>query len=268
MKYKLLVVDIDGTLIKRDWSISAENRKALAAARQSGVAVALSTGRAAEACRSIIDQLALDGYHIFFDGALVASLEEEVYAKPLDGGVVGEAIEFVHRHNIGLELYSLTHYFVERENWATEIHRRYFGIEPTVVDFASLGRERIIKGGLITRSAEERAKAESFRRYFDQRLHFSVAGLPAFPEIVFFNILAPHVSKGEALEVLVSRLGVSLDEVMAVGDGSNDVALLSRAGLAVAMGNAPAEVKAIADHTTLDVDQNGLAAAIERFLPG
>jgi hypothetical protein len=269
VKYKLLVVDIDGTLLGRDWSISAEDREAVAAARRSGMAVSLSTGRAAEACRSIIGQLSLDGYHIFFDGALVSSFEEEVYAEPLDRGVVREAIEFAHWHNIALELYSVSHYFVERENWATEIHRQYFELEPTVVDFAELWRgERIIKGGLITRSAEEAAKARSFRLHFDRSLHFSVARSPAFPGIEFFNVVAPEVSKGKALAALASHLGISLSEVMAVGDGTNDIALLSLAGLAVAMGNAPDEVKAIADYTTLDVEHSGLAAAIEKFLLG
>jgi len=79
-------------------------------------------------------------------------------------------------------------------------------------------------------------------------------------------VVAPEVSKGRALEALSLHLGISLSEVMAVGDGTNDITLLSRAGLAVAMDNAPDEVKAVADYITLDVDQNGLAAAIERFL--
>ncbi len=267
MKYKLLVVDIDGTLLGRERSISAEDRRALAEARRSGIAVSLSTGRAAKACRSIIDQLSLDGYNIFFDGALVSSLDEEVYVEPLDRGVVREAIEFAHWHNIALELYSVSHYFVERENWATEIHRQYFELEPTVVDFTGLWkRERIIKGGLITRSPEEMAKARSFRLHFDHSLHFSLARSPAFPDVEFTNVVAPEVSKGKALAALASYLGISLGEVMAVGDGTNDISLLSLAGLAVAMDNAPDEVKAVAHHTTLDVDHNGLAAAIEKFL--
>jgi Cof subfamily protein (haloacid dehalogenase superfamily) len=267
VKYKLLVVDIDGTLLSRDGSISVEAREALAEARCSGIAVSLSTGRAAQACRSIIDQLALDGYHIFFDGALVSNLGEEIYAQPLAREVVREAVEFVRRHDIYLELYSATHYFVERENWATEIHRQYFELEPTVVDFTDLWkRERIIKGGLITHSPEEMAKARSFRLHFDRSLRFSGARSPAFPGVEFLNIVAPEVSKGKALEVLASHLGISLSEVMAVGDGTNDIPLLSLAGLAVAMDNAPAQVKAIAHCTTLDVDHNGLAAAVRKFL--
>jgi len=267
VKYKLLVVDVDGTLLSREGSISVEAREALAEACRSGIVVSLSTGRAAEACRSIIDQLALDGYHIFFDGALVSNLDEEVYAEPLGSQVVREAVEFVQRHDIYLELYSATHYFVERENWATEIHRQYFKLEPTVVDFTDLwNRERIIKGGLVTDSPQEAAKVRNFWLHFNGRLQFSWARTPAFPGVDFINVIAPEVSKGKALEALASYLGIPLSQVMAIGDGTNDIPLLSLAGLAIAMGNAPDEVKAVANYTTLDIDHSGVAAAINKFL--
>ena len=269
MKYKLLVVDVDGTLLGRDGSISAEDRQALAKARQSGIWVSLSTGRAAQSCLPIIDQLSLDGYHIFFDGALVSSpdLGEEVYAEPLDSGVVREAVEFVHRNDVYLELYSATRFFVERETWATKIHREFFNLEPTVVDFTDLwNKETIIKGGLVTSSPQEIAKARSFYLQFDRSLKFSRARSPAFPGVEFTNVLAPEVSKGKALEALASHLGLSMSEVAAIGDGVNDISLLSVAGLAFAMQNAPDEVKAVAHYVTLDVDHSGLAAAVNRFL--
>ena len=267
MKYKLLVVDIDGTLLGRERSISAENREALDEARRAGIMVSLSTGRAVQACRSILSQLALDGFHIFFDGALVSDLGQEVYAEPLDRGVVREAVEFAHLHNLDLELYSATHYFVERETWSTDAHRRFFGVEPTIVDFTGLWeRERIIKGGLVSVNSQQVAKARDFYTQFKGSLHFSLARSPAFPDVEFTNVVAPEVSKGRALEALASHLGISLAEVMAVGDGANDISLLSRTGLAVAMDNAPDEVKAVAHHVTLDVEGNGLAAAIRKFL--
>jgi Cof subfamily protein (haloacid dehalogenase superfamily) len=267
MDYKLLVVDIDGTLLGRGRSISAENRRALDRARRSGVRVAISTGRAVLACTSVLEQLALDGYHIFFDGALVSDLGSEVYARPLDRGVVGEAVEFARWLEIDLELYSAAHYFVERETWSTNAHRQFFGIEPSVVDFSGLWqRERIIKAGLASVDSGQVAKARQFSARFDGRLYFSIARSPAFPGVEFTNVVAPEVSKGKALEALALHLGVLLSEVMAVGDGTNDITLLDKAGLAVAMDNAPDEVKAVADHIAPDVDQNGLAAAVERFL--
>jgi Cof subfamily protein (haloacid dehalogenase superfamily) len=267
MKYRLLVVDIDGTIIGKDGHVSAEDRKALAKVRRKGIGVSLSTGRAAQGCRPIIEQLALDGYHIFCDGALVSNLDEEVYAEPIKSGVARKAIEFARQHDIYLELYSASRFFVERETWATEIHRDFFNLEPTVVDFSGLWeRERIIKGGLVTASPEEAAKAKSFRLHFDHSLHFSVARSPAYPNVDFFNVVDLGVSKGKALAALASHFGIALTEVMAIGDGDNDIPLLSSAGLAVAMGNATDEVKAVAHHITLDVEHSGLAAAVKKFL--
>jgi Cof subfamily protein (haloacid dehalogenase superfamily) len=267
MKYRLLVVDIDGTLIGKDGSISPEDGEALTKARQSGIKVSLSTGRAAQSCLPIIKQLALDGYHIFFDGALVSNFDEEVYAEPLDRVVVRKAIEFARQKDIYLELYSANRFFVKQETWATKIHREFFHIEPTLVDFTGLWeRERIIKGGLVTASPEEEAKVKTFRLQFERSLHFSLARSPAYPGVEFTNVVSLGVSKGKALAALASHLGISMAEVMAIGDGTNDIQLLSAAGLAVAMGNAPDEVKAVADQVTLDVEHSGLAAAVKKFL--
>ncbi len=267
--YKLLVVDIDGTLLGSDGSISVEDREALAKASHSGVQVSLSTGRVIKACLSIIDQLSLDGYHIFFDGALVGSPEQnkEIYVQPISEVMVRQMVEFAHRHDINLELYSATRYFAERESWSTDIRREFFGIQATIIDLAKLWRkERIIKGTLTVTSAEERAKADRFYLQFKDSLNFTWTKSLAYPDVDFINILDPEVSKGKALEALASHLGVSLAEVMAVGDGANDIPLLSLVGLAVAMGNAPDKVKAIAHHITLDADHSGLAAAINKFL--
>jgi hypothetical protein len=269
MKYKLLVVDIDGTLIGRDGSISVEDREALAKACDLGIWVSLSTGRVPRACLNIIKQLSLDGLHIFFDGALVSNpnQSEEVYVQPLNKLIVKEAVEFARSNDIYLELYSATRYFVEQETWGTDIHRQFFDLEPIVVDFTKLlNHERIIKAELMTSTAEEVAKARSFYLQFNDRLHFSWVRTPAYPGVDFINVVDPGVSKGKALAALVLHLGISMTEVMAVGDGTNDIPLLSSAGLAIAMDNAPDEVKAIAHHVTLDVDHNGLAAAINRFL--
>jgi len=269
MKYRLLVVDIDGTLVDKNGVISAEDEKALAKAAASGVKVSLSTGRVIKACRRIIAQLSLDGYHIFFDGALVSdpAQDKEVYVQPLKKTVVRRAVEFARLNDIYLELYSAEHFFAERENWSDEVHYRFFGVGPRIVDFSGIWqRERIVKAELVVHNPEERKKAELFQSKFNGCLRFSIARSPAYPEIDFINIIDPAVSKGEALKALASFLSVSIGEVIAIGDGLNDISLLEAAGLAVAMGNAPADVKKVADYVSLDVGHSGVAAAIGRFL--
>lgn len=268
-EYKLLVVDIDGTIVDKNGDISDEDKKALAQAAASGVKVSLSTGRVIKACQRIIRELSLDGHHIFFDGALVSdpSQSTEVYVQPLEKDVVRRAVLFARANDIYLELYSADHFFAEQTNWSDDIHRRFFRVGPTLVDFTGIwGRERIIKAELVVHSPEEATKARIFQDEFAGSLRFSIARSPAYPTIDFINIIAPEVSKGKALATLASFLGVPISQVMAVGDGLNDIPLLEAAGLAVAMGNAFPEVKKVADYITLDIDHNGLAAAIKRFL--
>ena len=267
--YKLLVLDIDGTLLDKNGAISAEDRDALARVGDLGLPVSLATGRVATACSEVISQLSLDSYHIFFDGALVSAPDhgKEIYVQPIDKMVVKQAVEFAQLNGINLDFYSADQYFVGRETWASDIRRDFYHTPPAVVDIGKLWQqERIIKGALTLRSPEEKTKAELLYLQFKDSLSFSLTKTPAYPEVDFINVLAPGVSKGRALSALASHLGISLTEIMAIGDGPNDISLLSSAGLAVAMGGAPDELKAVADYITLDVDHNGLAAAINKFL--
>ena len=267
--YKLLVVDIDGTLLDKNGAISAEDRDAVAKVGESGIQVALSTGRVTQSSLGVIKQLALDGYHVFFDGALVTNPEkgEEIYVRPISRELLRQTVEFAHQNEITLDFYSSTHYFVGRETWGSDIRRDFYLTPPTIVDITKLWQtERIIKAIMTVKSPEEKAKANSFYLHFKDSLSFSWTKTPAYPEVDFINVLAPDVSKGEALAALASFLGIPLTEVMAIGDGTNDVSLLSKAGLAVAMADAPDELKAVADYVTLDVEHNGAAEAIKRFL--
>ena len=267
--YKLLVVDIDGTLVDGSGVISDEDRNALAKVGDLGLPISLSTGRAMTACLKIISQLSLNSYHVFFDGALVSDPNhgKEIYVQPVGQMIAEQAIEFAHLHGINLEFYSADHYFVERETWTSDIRRDFYHTLPTVVDISKLWqKERIIKGVLTVRSPEEKARVELLSLQFKDSLSFSLTKTPAYPEVDFINVLALGVSKGRALPALASHLGISLTEVVAIGDGSNDISLLSSAGLAIAMGGAPDGLKAVADYITLDVDHNGLAAAVKKFL--
>jgi Cof subfamily protein (haloacid dehalogenase superfamily) len=267
--YKLLVVDIDGTLLNSRGLISSEDSEAIARVEKTGLPVSLSTGRAAMASAWVLDYLHLKGYHIFFDGALVFDPvnKHEIYAEYIDSDLAKEAIDFARQHNIHFDLYTSTEYFIERESWAVEIRRQFFRIEPTFKNLDEVCmRERIIKGTVIIRTPAEKALAVEFQKQFQGKLSFSWTKTPAYPDVDFINVLSPQVSKGKALEELCAELKVQLSEVVAIGDGVNDVSLLKKAGLAVAMGNGVDELKSVAHTITHDVDHGGVAEAIKRFL--
>jgi 5-amino-6-(5-phospho-D-ribitylamino)uracil phosphatase len=267
--YKLVVIDIDGTLLIRADDISAENKAALKKLRRRGVAVSLCSGRAIQAARSVIDQLNLDGYHIFFDGALVTDPagKDHVYIKTIEHDLVQRAAAFAHRQNIIMDVFTATGYYAESESWVTDLRRDYFKVIPTLTDFSRLpAGEKVVKGTLVVRSPAEKSGAELFRRTFSGEAHLSMTKTPAFPDVDFINIIAPGVSKRTALEALTKRMGIPLEQVMGIGDGPNDVPILSAVGLGVAMGNASEDVKRCARYVTADVDHNGVAEAITRFI--
>ena len=268
-RYRLLVVDIDGTLLDENRHITDEDTEALKKVSDSGVEVSLSTGRVVDACRDILGQLGLDGYHMFFDGALVynPTKREEVYVDPIEKESVRQLVEFTHQIGLDIDLYSATQFFAERETWATDIRRDFFHLPVTIVDFKTIWQtERLIKSTLVVASNEEKAKANEVYIRFRDRLNFSWTRTPAYPDIDFINVISPAASKGKALEALAAFLGIDLSEVMAIGDGVNDIPLLSTAGLAVAMENASDELKAVADHITSGVGHNGVAKAVTKFL--
>jgi len=270
-RYDLLVVDLDGTLVDARGKISKADRQAITQARDNGIKVALSTGRVIDACRKFITELNLDGIHIFFDGALVYDLSHKriVYAQPVNPETLKAAIAFARQNGIYLELYAIDSYFVEEINWADKIHREFFGLSSTLANFDEvIGKEIIIKCELMIHDSEEEARAQMFMDHFKGFLRGSIARTPAFPDVRFVNVVDPAVSKGIALERLAEYYGIKLERIMAIGDGSNDIPLLEKAGLAIAMGNAQDELKAIADDITLGIEESGVAAAINRFLLG
>ncbi len=267
--YKMIVVDIDGTLIGKNGRISDRDKEALARVNSSGVKVVLSTGRATMATRSVINELGLDGYHVFFDGALVSNPHngEEVYVQPIVPALVRQVVEFARRHELNIGLFSASEYFIERESELARKRHKFFGIRPSISDYDGIWeRERIVKGGMATSSPRELEKIRLLGDQFKGSLDVTWARTPAFPDVDFINIVASSVSKGKAVAALADYLGIPLAQVMAIGDGINDISLLTIAGLAVAMDNAPAEVKAVADYVTLHIEQSGVAAALEELL--
>jgi Cof subfamily protein (haloacid dehalogenase superfamily) len=271
LKYKLVVIDLDGTLINAKGQMSEEDRQAVGRLRDSFVKVCLCTGRVVAAAKPIIEELRIDADpSIFYDGALTYVLRGNVSvrAHPVQPELVKEMVEYSRANNTYLELFSRDSFFTEQESWSDEVHRQFFHVEPKFVDFGGIWeREKILKAEMVKHNSAESAKAEAFAAHFAGKLRFSIACTPAYPGLDFVNIVNLSVSKGEALKELISITGVFPTEVIAIGDGLNDIPVLKEAGVSVAMGNAPDEVKAVAEYTTDDVDHHGVASAINYFFP-
>ncbi len=272
--YKLLVTDIDGTLVDKQGKISDIDRLALAEVRRAGIKVSLCTGRATRGSLWVLKALSLDnqagGFHIFFDGALVCNADqsEVVYSRPLPAGYVKQVCDFARDEDLTLELFTILDFFISRDSLPARVHSELMQYRPAIRDFESIcGMQELIMGCFVVRSSgEEEEKVRVFASGLKDKLRFSWTKHPAYPEYLFINVTLPDVSKGKAFNALVSYLGLDRELVIAIGDGSNDVSLLEAAGLAVAMENSPSDLKAVADYIAPDIDHHGLSHTIHRFL--
>ncbi len=268
MNYKLLVIDVDGTLIDSQGSVSSSDIEAINKAVAKGVKIALSTGRVPRACGQLLKDLNLNGCHIFFDGALVIypDTNQTIYTQNINREHVTGVVDFVRSSDTYLELYTIDKFFAEKANWTDEIHKEFFGISIDLedLDYISLNND-ILKMETIAKTPIEFEKADLLKQQFRDVLRFSIARSPAFPGVDFINILHPGASKGNALVKLAEHLGIHLDQVVAVGDGLNDISLIKKAGVGIAMGNAFSEVKQVADGITASVGGGGVARVVEKY---
>jgi Cof subfamily protein (haloacid dehalogenase superfamily) len=268
-KYELLVTDIDGTLVNKDGVISDTDLKALQNIRQKGVMISLCTGRAAGGCHKILDKLAMDGFHIFFDGALVVNskLNKTIYIRPIEKKLLRQVCDLVQSEGITLELFSQTQFYISQQNALTAVHSQLLDFKPLLSDFSTvISQEDIILGCIVITNSEEK-QILSLCSGLESRLRICPTIAPSRPDIRMINITAQGVDKGTALTALISHLGIKPENVIAIGDGANDVSFLANSGLAVAMQNAPDELKDIADYVTADAEHSGIAQAINHFFP-
>ena len=222
-KYKLLVSDIDGTLADGRGIISADNKKALLDLDKAGIKVSLCTGRPAKGCRAILQEMPADGFHVFFDGALVCNSDqtEVIYSRPIKKELLNIICALAHEYGLTLELFSSTHFFVEHEHPLAQIHSDLLKFETTAADFSTeCQREQIIMGCVVIPAADEN-KFKPILADFGEKHHliFSWTQNPTRPDIRLVNIIMDDVSKGKALEALCASLDVALEEVAAIGDG-------------------------------------------------
>jgi hypothetical protein len=265
---KLLVLDVDGTLIGHGAYPSARVAETIRYAKAEGVQVALGTGRASEACYHLLRFLQLDGLHVFFDGAAVVDWPSNdiVFLQALSPYAGKRLVELSREYNLFLEIYAHDFYFIENDNALAEQQREKLQINSLVTNLMSLiDRIKIVKGQLLATNETEKEYAQFISKKMEKFCKMSWS-FDSSNNTYFINAVARSVSKGQALLDMMDYLNISPAEVMAIGDSFNDLATFEIVGFSVAMGNAPAEVKQRANWVAPSVDQDGIAAAIEKFI--
>ena len=265
--YKLIALDMDGTLLKEDKTISSRTKKTLEKARERGVKVVLASGRPIEGLSKYLEELDLlseNDYVLSYNGALVQNVgNKEIVAT---NGLTGRDLDLLY--NISKEIGVNIHAFSKSEGLITPKNNKYTELEATIngikvmeKDFGLVGaNEEIIKIMMIDEpeileKAIEKLPKDLYEKYT------IVRSAPYFLE--FLNV---DGNKGEGLKALSEHLGINEKEVIAMGDAGNDRHMIEYAGLGVAMGNAFPEIKEIANYVTMTNEEDGVAHVIEKFV--
>lgn len=273
---RLIALDLDGTLLNNQGVIAKEDEEALKKATETGIAVAVATGRAyAELPVTRLYEAGIR-YAITGNGSGVYRLPDKncVFSDCLDTDVVCEILKELEKLNVYFDVYieglvycqksvcpvirkmdmpEALHEHIEKtrnfvEDLAAFVKESGKQVEKVTINFAH--ENGIYIGRDATASLLDRYPQVQYLCGGYHNLEFTRAG----------------VTKGSGLHFLAERIGVPMDETMACGDSENDLYMLREAHLAVAMGNASEEVKEISDHVTLSNEEHGVAAAMDKFV--
>ena len=276
MRYRLLALDLDGTILDPYGALTDGVKRAIAAARESELRVVLCTGRRFRTALPLAQELGLTGPIVVNNGVLLKDIGsgqtlEHRYlpaaVKPEVLSLVREAgapLLYVDDRGDGIDI------FTECEESAHPYQREYLseaaGDNLRIVDdVGSVPRNDIIMVSTMGDTDTLKALHERTRQILGDRVtNHKIANKNFQGEILEF--LAPGVSKWRALERVASAEGIRRHEIAAVGDDTNDVAMIRNAGLGIAMGNAVRAAKSASDLVVRSNAEGGVIEAIERVI--
>ncbi|HZR68454.1 MAG TPA: HAD-IIB family hydrolase [Burkholderiales bacterium] len=262
-KISALVSDVDGTLVTPDKILTVANRAAAARLGAAGIAFAIISSRPPRGLRMLTGPLALTTPMAGFNGGVFVTPKlAQTRAHLLEPALARRAVERIGARGAKAWVFTVRDWLVRDPDAPYVAHeRRTVQFDPVVVD--DFGDALGAAGKIVAVSEDfellKRLEAEA-------RAAFRAEASVARSQPYYLDFTHPLANKGTALLEFSKLLAIPPAEIAVIGDGGNDVAMFERAGLAIAMGNASAEVRAAADLVTGSNRDDGFAEAVERFI--
>lgn len=264
---ELIAIDVDDTLLNSKHELTEHTEKAIKAAIAQGVKVMLATGKTWASSREYVHKLGINTPSIFVQGLVIHNTDGTVAEQQvLEPDLIRRIVTYVEDRGFDVVAYThnrlLTRQAGPRVNWLGE---KYNEPMPETVGplYNIVGEIPINKLFIIAKDEPKRAASLRWQ------LRHMLDGEARLMEIMLkdcIEILPPNTSKGTTLKSHIEKLGIKPENVMAIGDSTNDIEMLQLAGIGVAVGNANEKLKAVADVVVASSDEHGVAEAIERFV--
>lgn len=288
--YRLLALDLDGTLLDAASRLSPANRAAVGRAIDAGLEVVVCTGRGFAECRHVLDDLTMAGAAVVAGGAMTVQLPsgETLHRSAMPADLVRDVSRILNaatgHYVLLLKDRSATgvDYVLLGDGRVDAASEWWFNQVPVAVQRAERFEDdphpdETIRLGIVTTAREMKRLGARVVEEFGRRTfvhHFPVINSDgngrhlADNAIHLMEIFNAETNKWSAISALAAQRGVAAEQIAAIGDEINDVAMIRHAGLGVAMGNAIDPIKQVADRITLDQAEDGVAHAIEQILAG
>ncbi|MBE9206771.1 HAD family phosphatase [Nostoc sp. LEGE 06077] len=268
---KLLVLDIDGTIAGKSNSLSKSVKQAIAAVQAKGINVAIATGRMYRSALRFHQEIGSNLPLAAYQGAWIQDPTNQKIHRhlPVAREMAHQLLDYFEqpqwRSLLSIHFYINDELYVRELTRETKIYAQRSGITPIAVgDLRKILIEHEptkILALCDDTEAIDRLLGNLRRQYTPAELYLTTS------VATFFEATNPTVNKGAAVRYFAEELlGLQRNNVMAIGDNYNDVEMLEYAGIGVAMGNAPKDVQAIAQWVTPNVEKDGAAIAIKKFL--
>ncbi|MBM7602220.1 Cof subfamily protein (haloacid dehalogenase superfamily) [Metabacillus crassostreae] len=265
MDYKMIVLDLDDTLLRDDHTISIRTKEALMNAQNNGVKVVLASGRPTYGMKHIAKELALDEFGSFilsFNGGKIINCRtnEEMFSSTLTPESIHQLFSISRREGVFIHTYVGDEIITEDENPYTTIESELTGLPIKLVNsFVKEVNEPVVKALMVDHPDKLKLVEEKLQKELDD---YSIMRSKPF----FLEFTEKGVTKGTSLDQLIKTCQIKREEVIAIGDSYNDLSMIEFAGLGVAMGNAPDDIKAIANFVTDTNMNDGVAKVVEKFI--
>ena len=275
MTYRLLALDLDGTVLDPYGKLTPAAREAVAAARRAGLEVVACTGRRYRTALPLLRELALTGRVVVNNGAVVkeidsgrtvasAYLETELYPVALElMAERGSPLVYVDRYEQDTDI--LIARDTETHPYQVEYLDDHGAHARTVADLGGRVENDVIMLSRMADAETLQPLREQIRERFGERVQTHLILNKNYRGYIL-ELFSPASGKWSALARLAAEAGIAPEEIAAVGDDANDAELLRRAGLGIAMGNAVAEAREAADLVVRSNAEGGVVEAIETVL--
>jgi len=262
-RVSLVVSDVDGTLVTTDKVLTERSRAAVAQLDDAGIGFSIISSRPPFGLRMLIELLTLRLPVGAFNGAtLVAPNLSVIEQRTLSRRTAREAIALFHSISVASWAFTGDRWLVEDAKGAyVEREIRTVRAQPTIVEHLEDHLDGVVK---LVGVSEDFARLASYESIARQALGEGAS--VARSQSYYLDITPAGTDKGILLTALAQQLGVPTHEIVTIGDMENDVAMFRHSGFGIAMGNASAEVKRVANAVTLSNDEDGFAAAVERVI--